>query len=52
MRQLKFDRLSLVELELEENRELTYETLKIEKPKLHHGHLNLNSLRYLTGMKI
>ena len=52
MRQLKFDRLSLVELELEENRELTYEMLKIEKPMPHRGRLYLNSSKYLTGAVI
>ena len=52
MRQLKFDRLSLGELELEENRELTYEMLKIEKPMPHRGRLYLNSSMYLTGAVI
>ena len=52
MRQLKFDRLSLGELDLEENRELTYEMLKIEKPMPHRDRLYLNSSMYLTGAVI
>ena len=52
MRQLKFDRLFLAELEWAENLEWIYEMLEIVKPMQHHGYLNLNSLRYLTGVVI
>ena len=52
MHQSKFDQLFVVELEWEENRELTYEMPKIEKPMPHRDRLYLNSSMYLTGAVI